>query len=200
MQARARERAAAPGGGLEEALAIIRTLLGPDSMATQTSEAAAPWIRSRVAGVLLLLPWAQRLEWGTRERFELAAIARQIAAIDEVDDAVALFAGCTGPFDHAGFAHFLGRADRKAIDDCAAVLVDAFRQRVRGFRNAPLDAVARQFLRKPGRFQIGERNVTVILDPSPFHVALRVSSLDEPVASLAWLDGRSLTFVLGEAA
>jgi len=181
---------------LTEAVATIATLLAPAAVLTSAAAEAAPWIFSEVAGVLLLLPWAQWLGWAKRDRFELAAIAQHAAKVDAVDPAIALFSGCIGDFDHAGYARYLETADRSEIERQTLELVDAFRARIRGFRKSPLDAIVRQFIRKPGRFRVDDRSITIVLDPAPFHVALQISSLDEPMASLSWLGGRSLAFVL----
>jgi hypothetical protein len=183
--------------GLNEAVAAISTLLAPSPVPLEANTEESPWISSECTGVLLLLPWAQRLGWANREPFELAAISQHVVQADAIDPAVALFSGCIGDFDHAGFRRYRQGSDQGEIERRALELVDAFRARIRGFRKSPAAAIVRQFLRQPGRFRVEDRRITIVLDPAPAHVALHLSSLDEPVPSLSWLGGRSLEFVLG---
>jgi hypothetical protein len=78
----------------------------------------------------------------------------------------------------------------------AAKLIGEFTSLVPGFRRASREAIVRQFLRKPGRVQVGEHVVSVLLAPSPFHVALRIAGMDDPVQPVNWMNNRRLEFRL----
>jgi hypothetical protein len=43
---------------------------------------------------------------------------------------------------------------------------------------------------------IDDERIHVTLQPNPFHVALHLSGVDEPVDSVTWLDNRRLQFQL----
>ena len=75
-------------------------------------------------------------------------------------------------------------------------IVREFASRVRGFRKASLAFVVNTFLKQTGRICIDDKRILVILEPNPFHVALHISSIDEPVESMSWLDHRRLEFQL----
>jgi len=87
---------------------------------------------------------------------------------------------------------------QSTFDVLAARLVLAFGQQVRGFRNAGRAAIARQFLRVPGRVRTGTTDICVMLSPHPLHVALHVSGMNSPVQQLPWIGGRRLEFILLE--
>jgi hypothetical protein len=137
------------------------------------------------------------------------------------DPGLALFAGWVNDPDLAGLRRFLDGgsvADRLELltslargdqalekhaeswqttfDWLARQLVGEFSRRVRGFRQASRDFVAKSFFAIAGRIHVDETRIIVHLAPSPFHVALHISSADEPVESLSWLDGRRLEFRL----
>jgi hypothetical protein len=84
------------------------------------------------------------------------------------------------------------------FDLLATRLVLTFGQQVRGFRNAGRAAIARQFLRAPGRVRTAESEISVMLSPHPLHVALHVSGMNAPVPWLPWIGGRRLEFILLE--
>ena len=71
-----------------------------------------------------------------------------------------------------------------------------FATRVRGFRKATPAFVVNTFLKQAGRICIDDKRIFVLLQPNPFHVALHLSSVDEPVDSVGWLDNRRLEFQL----
>src|SRR5206468_2529838 len=134
---------------------------------------------------------------------------------------LALFAGWTEPAnqDTGGLHRFLASTTHEerreiltalgSLDDAAddhasdwprtferfaATIAQEFAGRVRGFRQADPATVAKSFFARPGLIQISERRILVALSPSPFHVALRISSMDEAVASVGWLGGRTVEF------
>lgn len=81
--------------------------------------------------------------------------------------------------------------------DCLAdSLVREFAARVRGFRKAIPAYVVNTFLRQVGRICIDDKRIFVLLQPNPFHIALHISSADEPVESISWLGNRRLEFQL----
>jgi hypothetical protein len=150
-----------------------------------------------------------------------AAVLRPLRPLAlSLDPAVALFAGIehepamTGllqtlaPIDATGRRILLDRlapgneaaaaaSDWAAtFDALAALLIGEFATRIRGFREASRGAIVRQFLLTPGRVRWGERVVSVLLEPSPFHVALRISVMDDPLSSVSWMGGRRLEFGL----
>jgi len=75
-------------------------------------------------------------------------------------------------------------------------IVREFASRVRGFRKATPAFIVNTFLRQAGRICIDDKRVLVILQPNQFNVALHISSIDEPVESVSWLDNRRLEFQL----
>ena len=82
------------------------------------------------------------------------------------------------------------------FDALAAALILEFGALLRGFRQSPREAIVRQFLLTPGRIQVSEQAVSVLLEPSPYHVALRVSGLDSAMDSVSWMANRRLEFKL----
>ena len=82
------------------------------------------------------------------------------------------------------------------FDALANTLIREFAGRVRGFRLATPAFVVKTFFSQPGRVFIDDQRILVVLQSNPFHVALHVSSIDEPVESVSWLGGRRLEFQL----
>lgn len=128
---------------------------------------------------------------------------------DPIDPAVAIFAGMIPDPDLAGLRQFYSATSPKAIADftCgvswsealdygASELASAFAARIRGFRKASRDAVVRQFLRIPGRILVEDTQIVVVLDSSPWAVALHLSGMDDPVERVEWLRERRVNFVL----
>jgi hypothetical protein len=83
------------------------------------------------------------------------------------------------------------------FNELAAFLLRDFGSRIRGFRQAKRQSIVRSFIAKPGRIRIERERITVVPDPSPFHVALRISGFDEP-ADAPWMGGRRIEFVLAD--
>ena len=173
----------------------------------ETAGTISAWIASPFAAIFLLAPLADLLGWPAMRRdpaigergFQLFLIAVALRVLrmgieieddDDVDPAVALFGGCTGPIDRSALREFDDTEER------AGELVAALRLRIRGFREATFAAIVRQFIARPGRIRVDDERITVVLDPSPFHVALRISGIDQSVASLDWLGRRELNVVL----
>jgi hypothetical protein len=75
-------------------------------------------------------------------------------------------------------------------------LLREFAGRVRGFRKATPAFIVNAFLKQGGRACIDDKRILVILQPNAFHVALHLSSVDEPVESVSWLEHRRLEFQL----
>ncbi|WP_353064438.1 hypothetical protein RBB77_01580 [Tunturibacter psychrotolerans] len=128
---------------------------------------------------------------------------------DYIDPLVALFAGMFAEPDLAGMRQFFSVTDagavaglvqaetwEQALDLLAVELSRVFAGRVRGFRQASREAVRKQFIRVPGRVLVEPSRVLVVLEHSPWHVALHLSGMDEPLGSVQWLGQRRLEFVL----
>ncbi|HTS36389.1 MAG TPA: hypothetical protein VMH04_11995 [Candidatus Solibacter sp.] len=137
------------------------------------------------------------------------ALVKRFDLDGPVDPAVAVFAGMFGQPDLAAMRHFFLTADVHAISDfvkaeswpaaldsAAEEMTRCFARLVRGFRNSSRDAVARQFLRICGRVLVEPRRVLVVLEPSPWAVALRISGMDGRLQRVEWMDDRSVEFVL----
>jgi hypothetical protein len=191
---------------LAQAVGDADAPVAPAALAAQPEEER--WLASPVASIFLLAPIVQRLGWASRRHdpelgprglaFLLIAAAHHVLHPGEerpVDPAVALFGGCLGDLDNAAFRAFAGSREQE-VASLAETLVTEFRLRVRGFREAPLPSVVRQFLARPGRIRLEERRITAVLDASPYHVALHLSGADDPVGCAEWLDGRAVELVL----
>jgi hypothetical protein len=150
----------------------------------------------------------------------LAVLDPTSLGFQSLDPAVALFAGMELEPDLVGMRHLLAATDcanrrellaqllpdaavctaaddwPAAFDLLAEKLIGEFTLLVPGFRRASREAIVRQFLHKPGRVRIGEQVISVVLAPSPFHVALRIARMDDPVQSVSWMDNRRLEFRL----
>lgn len=128
---------------------------------------------------------------------------------DPVEPAVALFAGIFSEPDLAGMRQFFSETEvsavvefvpaetwAEALDRAATELARALASRVRGFRLASREAVVKQFIRVRGRVLVEETRLLVVLEPSPWAVALRLSGMDEPLERVEWLGERRVEFVL----
>ncbi len=82
------------------------------------------------------------------------------------------------------------------LDFLAAQVVRTFAGRVRGFKHASRPFVVKHFLALPGRIRVSGEQLTVVLPPSPFHVALHLSGMDDTTESVDWLGGRRVHFQL----
>jgi hypothetical protein len=85
-----------------------------------------------------------------------------------------------------------------AFDLLAANLLQNFGSRIRGFRQASRHGIVRTFLARPGRIRIEPERLVVFPAPNPFHVALHIAGIDDPVPQAPWLGGRRLEFELGD--
>jgi hypothetical protein len=128
---------------------------------------------------------------------------------ERIDAAVALFAGSISELDYLGLQQFFSKASPSAIaaafsratwtetlEALATELSYRFAQRVRGFRESSREAVVKQFLRRPGRVLIEQKRILVVLEPSPWSIALHLSGLDAFLESIEWLEKRRVDFVL----
>jgi hypothetical protein len=163
-------------------------------------EDEATWIASDFAALLLLAPLVQRLGW-LQYRHDLGPIAFSSMLVDVAEEIVALVEPDRERPDPASllFAGWVGAPSPRTPGEwqqLADELLSEFRSRIRGFRQSPFAAIVRQFIRNSGRIRIEERRLTVVLDPTPFHVALHLGSADESIDSLDWIGGRRLDFVL----
>jgi hypothetical protein len=150
----------------------------------------------------------------------LAALGRSFEARVRLDPAVAILAG--RPEDAAAFevSQFLedGASEQRrallltllgdlaetpaeesweaTIELLAAHLIRAFAQRLRGFGEARRAFLVKQFLAIPGRIQIEEHRIQVVLAPQPLHVVLRLAAMDATLETVTWLGGRRTEFYL----
>jgi hypothetical protein len=128
---------------------------------------------------------------------------------EPVEPAVAIFAGMLPEPDLSGLRQFFsstevsviadfvrGETWAEALDHAAVELVRGFASRVRGFRKASHQAIVRQFIRLRGRILVEDARLLVVLEPSPFSVALHLSSMDDPLDGVEWLNQRRVDFVL----
>lgn len=75
------------------------------------------------------------------------------------------------------------------LEHAAARLLSALGERIRGFRQAPPAAIARAFVRVPGQIDISnERHLRVVLEPTPYAIALHLSGCDGEMPFLPWLE------------
>ena len=181
------------------------------------------WLRSDCAGMLLLYPIIGRLGWvrlyrdpGFGPRVFQALIAGAAMRLlypwqpdDRVELAAGLLAGLIEEPDRLGIAHIFASTPVAALDlfpdaadwpaalDAAAdALALGLATRIRGFRNAGRESIVRHFLRVPGRILIEEKELRVVLDPSPWSVVLHVSGADDALPDIEWLGRRRVTYVL----
>jgi hypothetical protein len=201
--------------------------LAADPTAARPAGAPAQWIVSNCAGILLLASIVRRLNlwrfartpeftrFGGPRAFSFLLAATGMTLLgrwtpgDEIDPAIAVFAGMFHQPDLAGMKHFFAESTPAMIADfvkgenweailnaAATELTRSFAGRVRGFRHATREAVVKQFLRVPGRVLIEPARILAVLESTPWSVAVRISGMDEPLERVEWLDERRLEFVL----
>lgn len=176
---------------------------------TASPQAAPPsaWIASDCAGIFLLTAEVQSsapvlLGTSMPPPFVLAGVALAVLGrlrpdLQSIPAGIAEFAGFSETPAMMAFRVFLAASGRvEELEQVAAELIRAYTQRIAGFRRSSREAIVRQLLARPGRIRIETERVLVALDPSPFHVAMRISGADAPLASVAWLGGRKLEFLL----
>ena len=153
-------------------------------------------ITSRVAGIGLLMPAA--LAYGLPDRLSPAALNRTLAAAagPEAEGAARLdpLLSALAPFDprdpdcsfppvpqalRAAVPEALreGAAEAEGAAGWAACLIHAFAAGLAGFEASSLTYLRRQFLARPGTLHIGESQLTLVLDPLPLGIVLRLSGL-----------------------
>ena len=193
------------------------------SAAPSPRSAGPLWTRVDCAGLLLLYPIVRRLGWalsiadpavGPRVFQALLAgagmrLLRPWRPGERVEPAAALLAGLFEEPARLGIAHVLDAtlvsalnlfpeaADWPAALDAAAdALALGLAARIRGFRGAGRELVVRHFLRVPGRILIEENELRIVLEPSPWSVALHISGADDPLDRVEWLRQRRVVYVL----
>lgn len=80
----------------------------------------------------------------------------------------------------------------------AAALLKKFTEAIPGFRRSSPGSIVRTFLQRKGRIRIEEHRIVVEPEPSAFHVALHIASLDAAIPAVSWLGGRRLEFAIEE--
>jgi hypothetical protein len=154
----------------------------------------------------------------------LAITGKFDPALASLDPAIAVFAGYA---DAPGMAHLrrvfqesprevrtrvleaavpdeasaIGEASENwetTFDLLATVLLREFASRIRGFRQATRQSIVRAFIARAGTIRVDPERIVVFPDPSPFHVALHIASLDSPVEPSAWLGERRIEFDLAD--
>jgi hypothetical protein len=181
------------------------------------------WLHSEFAGFLLLCDTVRRLGWvrlrrdpgfGPRAFQALLAggamrLVRSWQPGEAVEPAVALLAGWQEEADRFGLAQVFAETPLAALplfpaatswpaalEAAADALAEAFGAHIRGFRNAGRRSIVRHFLRMPGRILIDDAALRVVLEPSPWAVALHISGADDAIDDVEWLGGRRIAFVL----
>jgi hypothetical protein len=167
-----------------------------DRAATRAAEAAAAprVIASRIAGIGLLMPAV--LAHGLPERLSPAALSRTLAAAlgPEAEAATRLDPLLAGlaPFDPRDPDHSFppvpealramvpetrrdGAAEGEGAAGWAACLIHSFAAGLGGFEASSLHYLRRQFLARPGTLHIAQDRLTLVLDPLPLGVLLRLS-------------------------
>ena len=128
---------------------------------------------------------------------------------DSIDPAVALFAGILAEPDRAGMKQFFAEADVRALseftqaktwpdalENLATELACSFASRMRGFQQASRRSVVKQFLRIPGRVRVEEAGLLVLLESTPWAVALHLSGMDATLERVEWIGDRRVEFSL----
>jgi hypothetical protein len=166
----------------------------------------AMWSEPRLFQVLLLGVGSAILERNALTAHALDPAVLHFAGIEQEADRVWLQHALAGmdATDRCSLLQHLAPAASvahsadwpAAFDALADCLLREFASLVRGFGKASRPAIVRQFVRTPGRVQVREDCVAVLLEPSPFHVALHISGLDDPLPSVSWMKGRRLQFRL----
>lgn len=200
------QAALAPLTGAARMRATLARLLDPAPGRTAAAAAArthpaegaaAPRsLTSRIAGIGLLLPAA--LAYGLPEQLSPAAFHRTLAAAlgSKGEGAARLdpLLAALAPFDprdgEPAFppvpeplratvpeAHRAGEAAGEGVAGWAACLIHAFAAGLAGFEASSLNYLRRHFLARPGTLHIAERRLTLVLDPLPLGIVLRLSGL-----------------------
>jgi hypothetical protein len=181
---------------LDQIRPLVPTAAPPGSMPMK-------WIESDCAALLLLI----RLVMASSSKLQpppfflvglaLTVLGRFDPDLKVLDPAIDAFAGFEELPPMDSLREFLRAPARpEELENAAAELIRAFTDRLPGLRKSSRDAIVRQILVQPGRLRWEERRLLVVLDPSPYHVALRISGADDPVDAVPWLAGRRLEFLL----
>ena len=167
----------------------------------------ALWMRVDCAGLLLLYPIIRRLGWARRladpavgPRVFQALLAgagmrllRPWQPGEKVEPAAGLLAGLLEEPARLGIAQVLDATPISALDlfPAGGGLAGGARHRRRCARSRPCCAhprlpqlraassIVRHFLRVPGRVLIEENELRIVLEPSPWSVALHISGADD---------------------
>ncbi len=128
---------------------------------------------------------------------------------DSIEPAVALFAGIFAEIDRIGMKQFFAEANMQAVaaiasgnhwnealENLATELARVFAQRIRGFRQASRNAVVKQFLCIPGRVLVEKQRLLVVLETSPWSIALHIAGMDASLENVEWLAGKRVDFIL----
>jgi hypothetical protein len=208
----------------ENAASALEALREITPSAAPSPRSAWPlWMRVECAGLLLLYPIVRRLGWprriadpavGPRAFQALLAgagmrLLRPWQPGEKVEPAAGLLAGLFEEPARLGIAQILDATPVSALDlfpeatdwpaalDAAAdALALGLAARIRGFRTAGRESVVRHFLRVPGRVLIEESELRIVLEPSPWSVALHISGADDPLDGVEWLRRRRVVYVL----
>lgn len=186
------------------------------------------FLTSTLAGLGWVRAWRQLREFQAGGvACVIAGVALAITekfdpAAPGLDPGVALFAGYLGDPDLAHLRWVFQEFPREArlnvlraalphdpVDDAAGDwagtfdllagnLLQSFGSRIRGFRQASRQGIVRSFIARPGRIRVEPERIVIFPASNPFHVALHIAGIDEPVENVSWLGGRRLEFELGD--
>jgi hypothetical protein len=215
--------AASAGGtrGPPDPFALVPERLRPitPSAAASAGGTELRWLRLDDAGLLLLYPVIRHLGWVRvlRDRgpriFQAMVAGAGMRLLspwqpgDKVEPAPGILAGLFGEPERLGIGQTFGSTSAAALcsqandwptalDAAADALASGLALRVRGFRTAGRESIVRHFLRVSGRVLFGEKELCVVLEPSPWSVALHISGADDPVEEIEWLGRRRVTYML----
>jgi hypothetical protein len=188
------------------------------------AQAEREWIRSNYAGLFLLAPMAFILNWhstsGLAHRVFPGVLAGVLqSAIGEfdteepvLDPAASLAAGLGLDPSFRDVRTLLAGVEVSALaqrwqiesaGDASIFFTQATHRllcelgsRIRGFRHASPEAIARAFVRIPGRMQVTGEHLRVVLDPMPYGVALHISGCDGEQPRLPWLNPLTVSLLL----
>ena len=200
------EAAIAPLGGSAAVQTLLGELLGREQWSARpagqgdaepTGTASRPRsIASRLAGIGLLMPAA--LAHDLPDSLSPAALHRTLVAAAGSDHEAAArldpLLAALAPFDPRGpeatfppvpdtlraavpEAHRDSEAAGEGAAGWAACLTHAFAARLTGFEPSSLGYLRRQFLARPGTLHIAERQLTLVLDPLPLGILLRLTGI-----------------------
>jgi len=175
----------------------------------------------RIIGSVLGSAYGQRAVTYCLAGIGQAVIGRFDEEPRSIDPGLALFSGWLEEADLGALRRFFASASREdrrqllgallpqadsldehssswaaTFDRLTDQLIREFASRVRGFKQSSRPFVVKNFLALSGRIRVEDTRIAVTLASTPFHTAIHISGMDEPVEYLSWLGARRLEFQL----